>query len=439
MQSCNIEHHNKKEIFLNIYWAIGGKIVNLFSVLITGIFIARYLGPEKYGILQYIISYVTIFNVIANFGLPNINIRELSKNNVNKDKIIGTSVKLRLYLACITTILIAGTLFVTENDTETIVLILIYSFSIFANALMPLQNFFTAKLRNKIIIKAEILRAIVGSTLKIVLVIIKAPLLIFVIVFAFDFFIFFSSLFNVYKQNNKVSLWKFDYAYAKYLLKESFPLLLSGIAIVIYNEVDKLMIRNMLTDADVGHYAVAGKIVVLILFIPQIIAQTITPVLVREREGGNYKKIRQMFMDYMVWGAMVGSLAICLASSLIIKTLYGDAYLAAIPVLSVLAWKGLLSSLWQSSGHIIIVENLQKYAVLRNLTGALINVILNLFFIPRYGILGAAWATLISLSFAGIFSHIFIKPYHYLFKLELNAVFLGLFRIYHRLSQTIIR
>ena len=68
---------NKQKILANVFWAMLGKIVNMVGQLFVGILVARYLGPEKYGIMNYVISYVTLFTIISGFGLTNIEIREL--------------------------------------------------------------------------------------------------------------------------------------------------------------------------------------------------------------------------------------------------------------------------------------------------------------------------------------------------------------------------
>ena len=70
---------NRKNILKNVYWAVLGKIINILSGLFVGILVARYLGPENFGLMNYVISYVTLFSILANFGLDNIEIRELSK------------------------------------------------------------------------------------------------------------------------------------------------------------------------------------------------------------------------------------------------------------------------------------------------------------------------------------------------------------------------
>lgn len=74
----------QKAIVTNVVWSLGGKIVNMVSALFVGILVARYLGPENYGIMNYVISYVSIFTIVATFGMSNIEIRELSRNKEKK-------------------------------------------------------------------------------------------------------------------------------------------------------------------------------------------------------------------------------------------------------------------------------------------------------------------------------------------------------------------
>ena len=78
----------KARILTNVFWAVTGKVVTLLSTLVVGIFVARYLGPEQYGLMNYVISYVSLFTIISNFGLDNIEIRELSRTPERKEYIL---------------------------------------------------------------------------------------------------------------------------------------------------------------------------------------------------------------------------------------------------------------------------------------------------------------------------------------------------------------
>ena len=75
----------RKTILKNICWSVIGKLANIGGVLLTGILIARYLGAEQYGLMNYVISYIAIFITISIFGLDAIEVREFSKlSNSNR-------------------------------------------------------------------------------------------------------------------------------------------------------------------------------------------------------------------------------------------------------------------------------------------------------------------------------------------------------------------
>ena len=104
----------KRKALTNIAWALCGKIVSLASVLVVGIIVARYLGREQYGIMNYVISFVAIFQVFSDFGLDHIQIREESKDPARKDVIIGTVFALKImfaFIAIIGRITVAGAMF----------------------------------------------------------------------------------------------------------------------------------------------------------------------------------------------------------------------------------------------------------------------------------------------------------------------------------------
>jgi O-antigen/teichoic acid export membrane protein len=90
----------KEAIIRNLFWAALGKIVNLLSGLLVGIIVARYLGPEQYGLMNYVISYVFLFQTFALFGFDSIEIREEARGQKPFTTIIGTAFYLKLFLGC---------------------------------------------------------------------------------------------------------------------------------------------------------------------------------------------------------------------------------------------------------------------------------------------------------------------------------------------------
>lgn len=431
---------NRKKVVKNVYWAVLGKVVNIVCGLLVGVMVARYLGPEQFGLMNYVISYVMLFSVFATFGLDGIEIRELAKNHDNKDTILGTAFVLRLSFACATVLLVIGTLWCFESDAETSLLVMIYSLSLVFGAFNVIRNYFTSIVLNEYVVKTEISRTLIGSVIKGGLLLSHCSIIWFIVASTFDFMLVGGGfLLSYQKLAGSLRAWRFNASMARMLVRESFPMLLSGTAIIIYQKIDAVMIRNMLDTASVGQFSVAAKLTELSIFVPLVIAQSIAPLLVKAHQEDpiRYKEKRQQFADIMVWSAIAMALTMSLLAYPVIYLLYGTEYMSAVPVLQIMAWKTVSAALANVSGQIIIIEHLQRYAVLRNLIGCLVCVSLNYLLIPIWGIVGSAISTIITVACAGYFAHLIIKPYNFLVPIQSKALVLGwrqVFKIIRRVG-----
>lgn len=423
---------NRRKVVENVSWAVLGKIVTMASGLLVGVLVARYLGPDQFGLMNYVLSYVTLFSVLASFGLDNIEIRELAKPGVRKETILGTSFAIRLVFAVVTILLILVTLLLFEADRYTSSMIMVYSLSLIFRTLMVIRNYFTAIVENEYIVKAEITRSLIGSGLKVVLLLGHCSLTWFIVATAFDTVLVGGGYLYAYrKRAGRIRAWKVDASVAWMLIREAFPLLLSGTAVVVYQRIDTVMIRNMIGNASAGQFSVAARVMELAVFIPVVIAQTVTPLLVVAHQGDvkQYGPKRQQFMDVMVWSSVAVACSVSILAGPAIRLLFGEEYLLAIPVLQIMAWKTVFVALSAGSGQLIIVEGIHRYAVIRNLMGGVACVFLNLLLIPHYGIVGSAIAAVLTMAVSGYLSHVLIKPYRPLLPLQTRALVHGWKRV----------
>lgn len=422
----------RRKIFKNVYWAVLGKVVNIVSGLLVGILVARYLGPEQFGLMNYVISYVTLFSILATFGLDSIEVRELSRSRIQKEVVLGSAFAIRLIFAVATMFLIAITLWWFEPDVHTSAMVLVYSLSLIFSAVNIIRNYFTSIILNEYVVKTEIVRTVFGAAIKMVLLLGHCSLIWFIIASVFDFVLVGSGyIYSYHRKGGSLRAWRMDLSVARLLIRESFPLVLSGAALIIYQRINAVMIRNMMDNASVGQFSVAAKIAEMSIFIPTVIAQTVTPLLVQahQHDIALYRAKQQQFMDLMVWSAISMALVMSLFAAPAIRLLYGAEYLAAIPVLQIMAWKSVFVALAAASGQLIIIEHLQRYAVMRNIVGCFVSVALNFLLIPLWGVVGSAVAIVLSVAFAGYISHWFIKPFRFLTPIQSRALFTGWKRI----------
>ncbi len=425
---------NRRKAITNVYWAVLGKVANILSALLIGVLVARYLGPDNFGLMNYVISYVTLFSVLATFGLDGIEIRELSRTNALPNTILGTAFALRLILALGAILLILVTLWLFEVDAFTFCMVMLYSGSLVFGSVNVIRNHFTALVLNEYVVKTEISRVVIGSAIKAVLLIAHCSLAWFIAASAFDAALIAAGYLRAYRrQAGLLRHWTFDPRVARMLIRESFPLLLSSAAVILYQNLDAVLIRHLLDNASVGHFFAATKVADIVLFVPLVISQTVTPFLVRahEEDPARYAAQAQSFLDLMVWSSVLMALAMSALAEPAIRLLYGARYAQAIPVLQIMPWKAVFVALSIASGQLIIIQHLQRFAVLRNVMGCVVSVLLNLLLIPVWGIVGSAIAALLTMAVSGYVAHCFIRPYRYLVPMQTRAVVLGWRRLLH--------
>lgn len=418
----------KAKILTNVFWAVIGKVVTLLSTLLVGILVARYLGPEQYGLMNYVVSLVALFTIFATFGSTEIIIRELAKKSISKNIILGSAFFVRIGLSIISYALIGIYLLLSDETFETKTLILIYATSIFFSSFDVIRFYFTSIIENEYVVKSEIFRTVIGAVIKIILLICKAPLYAFIIALTFDFVLLASGYLVAYRKKvGAIHYWRVDKSFVRKLLSTSFPLLISSAAMIVYQRIDQVMIAKMLDNESVGYFSTAASFIGVVIFIPTIMVQTISPMLVGfwENDKSRYEKESQRMMNVTTWLTIIMCIVLALLSYPIIRYTYGLEYIEAVPVFRILVFKAVGVALIMTGGQLIVIENIHKWAFIRNILSCVVCVICNYYLIPIWGIIGSAWATIITVMFTGCFSNIFIPKYIHILKKQVVALCVG--------------
>jgi O-antigen/teichoic acid export membrane protein len=429
---------NRKILLKNVSWSLIGRIVQIANALIIGVIIARYLKPDQYGILNYAAGYVAMFPLITEFGLTGILTRELAKKSTDRDSLIGSAIFLRFALSLLTIILIfiSLTLFKEDGMMRNYILINAINF-IFLSVSMTINNYFNSQLQNDQNVKAEIFRVGVLAVIKIMCVLLKAPLFVFIILTAVD-----SAVLLVYslplfvKFYGNLSKLKVNKTYIKILLYGSFPLLLEGVTGVFYQKLDVVMTGKLLDAEAVAYYVVALKFVDFAIFIPLVLIQTMTPMLVRkfeecnyDRENSEYIRFKNKVGDIITYSGLFVTLCLIISAYPVITILYGADYHLSIPLLQILAIKGLFCGLAYPVSAIIVSEGRQKLVFLTNVIGAAVYIVLSFILIPKLGLTGVALSTLISFIVGAYFANFLIPRYRKDFYSQTGFLFKGPKRI----------
>ncbi len=419
----------KKKVLGNLAWAVAGKTVNLAGTLILGIIVARYLGPEQYGLMNYVFSYVFLFQILASFGLDSIEVREESKGCVPYTTVLGTAFRIKVVLGLLCIGLSVLTAFMIGEDSFTVTLIAIYSTYIVFNAFVVIRNYFTSIVENRYVVLSEIFRTFAGIVIKVVLLLLDCSLMWFVAAFAFDWLLLAGGYVSAYRNRvGSLREWHFSMPCAKYMIKESLPLLITNAAVIIYQRIDQVMIGQLLPNkANVGYFSVAAKFVEVMIFIPATLANTISPVLVKLRNTtpGIYRAKSQLFMNISLWLSIIASALVSLVSYWIILFTFGKEYLPSVAILQVLSFKTAATALSNTAGAMLVVEGSQHWVFFRDFLGCVVCVVLNYWLLPRYGAVAAAFVAIAANLTAGYIADAIIPAYRHLFVQQTRALLLG--------------
>ena len=303
----NIHSSGFRRYFANTSWLMGHRVLSIVVALFVGVYVARYLGPERFGLLSYAMSFVGLFTALATLGLDGIMVRELVKTPERRDELLGTAFWLKAGGAILMWVGITAAIPFTNNDTQTNILIAIIAFGVIFQAFNVIDFNYQAEVKSKYVVYAHLASLIISSVIKLVLVWIAAPLVWFACVFLLDAVLLAVGMTAMYLKNTgKVWYWKWRWETAKELLRDSWPLILSGMVISIYMKIDQVMIKEMLGAEQVGLYAAAVRLSEVWYFIPIVVTSSLFPAIINAKKVSEelyYQRLQKLY-SLMIWMAL---------------------------------------------------------------------------------------------------------------------------------------
>jgi O-antigen/teichoic acid export membrane protein len=407
------QHPYFKRIISNIGWLTVDRIVRLgFGVLIT-IAIARHLGPERFGQLNYGMAMLALIGMFASMGLDSVVQRDLVRIPDGRDRLLGTCFTLKAIAGIASYLLLIVIVWRSVREPTTRAVCLIVGLALFANGTFTFDNWFQSQTQAKFSVYTQNLAFFAASAVRIVLLYLGAGLVAFAWALSSEPIlgaILSVILFRVVV--GPLRNWRFDGLIARKWLVESWPLLLSGLAIIVYTRIDQIMLAHLASDRALGVYSAAVKVSEVGYFVPSILATSFFPSIVRTQklDSQTYNIRRQYYFDLSVVLAVGIALPTALLSRPIVHLLYGSSYAEAVPILCALAWATVFVFTGGARQQYLICEGHMKFSFAATLAAAILNIGLNILLIPRYQGFGAAIATLISYGLSAVFSSFFYRP-----------------------------
>lgn len=394
----------------------GEQMLRMVAGLLVGVWVARFLGPQQFGLFSYAVAFASLFSGIAKLGLDSIVVRDLVQEPELRNAYMGTAFWLKLVGAIFMLGIVALTILFNGNDYNTNLYIFIIASGIIFQSFEVVDFYFQSKVLSKFVSICKIIQLVVSSLFKLYLIFNGADLFWFVLVSLVDQITLAVSLYIAYRYQNLGDFFQyFDFSLAKKMINNSWPLILSGLAVTLYMRIDQVMIKEMLGDKDVGLFSAAARLSEVWYFVPAIIMNSIFPAIAGAKKVSEtlYHERLLKISTMMTWLAVAIALPVSFYASAIINFIYGYSYQDAGIVLSIHIWSAVLVFLGVASGVFFTVENLTRKLLKRTLFGALANLLFNMVLIPHYGIVGAAFATLIAQLISNLIYDFFdpsIKP-----------------------------
>lgn len=389
-----------QKILANAGWLTGDRLVRLGLGMVVGVWVARYLGPGRYGLLAFVQAVAALFIGISTLGLDQVLVRELVRRPEHRSSLLGTALALRLGGAilamaavCLTAVL------ASSQDGPVLLLAAILGAGAVFQALDVIDLWFQSQVQSKFTVLAKNTVFLGVAGIKVALILLRAPLVAFAWAQLLETLGGALALWLFYRaRGGRLRQWEVDLAVARDLMRPAWPLLLSGVAVMVYMRIDQVMLARLSGAEAVGYYTAATRLSEVWYFIPMAAMTSVMPSLVaaKAEDESVYRHRTQLFLRAALGLALVLVIPVALLARPIVGWLFGPAFAPAGPVLAVQIWTTVFVFLGVAQAPWFVIENQTRLALQRTLGGAAVNVGLNLWLIPKYGAMGAAWSSLVA-------------------------------------------
>ena len=410
-----INNELAKSTIKNLSWLVIYRVFTMVIGVFVTALVARNFGPELYGKFNYALSFVVLFSAFSTLGLETLAVKALIDKEYDEGTILFTSFLMRLFGGIILIIMTYLLIIIIEpNDKSLHYLVVILSLSMVFKSFEVIEYWIEAHQKAKLSSIIRMISYVIFAILRIILVIWGGTLFQLSFIYLVNTIIIGIGLSFGYFINKKYKIkWKISINFAKNMLRKSSFIILSGLMVTIYMQIDKVMLGALMaSNSEVGIYSVAVSVSQMWYFVPIAVITSFKPVVMKAKKESaySYKKSLRIMYSIITWIGIIFGFFIMLFSAPIVNVLFGADYSRAANVLSVTVWSGTFALLGTASSIWMINEGLIKYSTIFIFFGAAINVILNVILIPVIGGYGAAIATLVTqVSVNIIIPFIFVK------------------------------
>ncbi|MDD9676430.1 flippase [Klebsiella grimontii] len=405
----------------NAGWIFLEKILRTVITFVLFALISRQLGPSDTGILNFSQSIAIMFLCVTGLGLDSILINEFSKNkDASDDQKLYSTVMLSKFLISIVVLIIciAGLFFSNISNVSKSVFV-ISLLSLVFQTQNTFFSFFQAKSKSYIVTKYSLIALVISSIVKIFLIFQNVSIVWYAVSYTFDVLVSFIIIeYQMRVQRLYIRLKLFEKAIILSLLKKSYPIILSSLLVVLYTRLDQIMILKMMGTESLGIFSVAIRISDAYAFIPAAVATSFFPLLTHDNSAKNLK----LYFDLVFFSSFTAAIGVIIFSWLFLEKIFGASYSESFSILSITVFSTVFAVMGGACTNYLVTVNLTFMRLVRATVGLFINFLLNIWWIPKYGLIGAAYASLFSQVFSAFLGNLLNKKTWECFYLQLMSI-----------------
>ncbi|MDD5772643.1 MAG: flippase [bacterium] len=386
-------------VLKNTFFLICSSILSKLFTLVFIVFAVRSLGVKEFGIYALVLSLISIFTVISDFGFYTLIVRDVSQDKSLSSKYLTHVLFLKIFFVILS---YAGLYFLAyflNYSLDVRIILMIAGIGLIADSLRNTLNaFFFVYQRIDMLSRLNALYSLINSIFGILILVSGYGLKgLFLGIASVNWLFLIITLFVILKNFTFLER-KVEFIFLQHLIKQVFPFAFLTILSIVYFKMDTVMLSVFKDELTVGYYNAPYKLIEILMFIPVTFSAVLFPVvssfsiLSKKALSESYKwalKILTIIVFPIVMSCTI-------LNKQIIEYLLGENYLVSGPVFVVLIWALLFIFINASAGNIIYNSTYLRSFIYFSTANTFLNLLLNVIFIPKYSFMGAGMVTLLT-------------------------------------------
>lgn len=402
------EHGLGRLLARNLTLQAASQGISIVISVITVAVLARRLDVEAFGGYNFLFTFILFFLSFNDLGIPTTLLREITQAPERTVELVQSIIGLKLVMALLS--MLIGVAVVSWLNLPSayrlpqLVFLLVLPVQAFATPHVILQSrihmgrMVVAELANRVTAFAFMMTAILmgGGLLWIAVSLVFGEIAgtLAVVVLTWKF---------------AAPVPRFDVAVWKHIVRLSLPLSATSLMVIILNRIDMVLLQKMSPTSEVGlarvgYYGSAYRIPNLFERVPQLIMGTVFPIMISlaATDAAALRRLYRKTIAQFAAAAVPVVAIVSFGAPYFIRVWMGPAYAPVVPLMRALIWASALLYVALPAANLLIALRFQKINFWMMIPASSMNVVLNIVLIPRYGAIGAAWATVASYGFLAV-------------------------------------